>query len=221
MPGSMETSNIHVEGLDDFHSIVHLLKRHGIDYHCEPWPPAFPKFIQVGNVEALLDGMETAVQLSTGRVVGFVLDADSPLLDRWQAVPARLQRVGVDAPSQPAAEGFIGHSATYRSRVGVWLMPDNQHDGKLETLLRTLIDEQDTLIDHATAATGTATELGAKFREVDRINAVIHTWLAWQEEPGRPYGTAIRAKYFRHDSPAARKFVAWFKQLYGISQSDN
>ena len=217
MPGSMETSNIHVEGPHDLHSLVHLLGRHGIDYHCEPWPPAFPKFIPVGSVEALLDGMETAIELSTGRVVGFVLDADSPLLDRWQAVRRRLERAGVDAPTQPVAEGFIGHSPTFQSKAGVWLMPDNQHDGKLETLLRTLIDEQDVLIGHATAATGTARELGARFRDVDRTKAVIHTWLAWQEEPGCPYGTAIRAKYFRHDNPAACTFVAWFKVLFGIS----
>ncbi len=217
MPASMERSSLHVEGPDDLHSIVHLLIRHGIDYDAKPWPSAFPKFKPVGNVESLLDGIETAVELSTGRAVGFVLDADSPLLDRWHAVRDRLRRAGVDAPDKPAAQGFVGHSSTFRSTVGVWLMPDNQHDGKLETLLKTLIDEHDVLIDHATKATNTATGLGAKFPKVDHIKAVIHTWLAWQEEPGRPYGTAIRAKYFRHESPAAVAFVAWFKRLYGIA----
>ena len=216
MPGSMERSSLHVEGDDDQHSMVHLLIRHGIDYDSKPWPPAFPEFKPIGNIDGLLDGMETAVRLSTGRVIGFVLDADSPLLARWQAVCDRLRRAAVDTPKQPLPEGFIGHSSTYRSTVGVWLMPDNQHDGKLETLLKTLIDEHDGLIDHATEATNIATELGAEFPDVDHIKAVLHTWLAWQQEPGRPYGTAIRAKYFRHDSPAAVAFVAWFKRLYGI-----
>ena len=217
MPGSMERSSLHVEGRDDTFSLVNLVIRHGVDYDPKPWPAAFPEFKEIGSIQGLLDGMETAVKLSTGRVIGFVLDADSPLLSRWQAVRDRIQRVGVDTPKEPPPEGFIGHSSTYRSTVGVWLMPDNQHDGKLETLLKTLIDEHDVLIDHATKATNTATGLGAKFSEVDHIKAVLHTWLAWQQEPGRPYGTAIRAKYFRHESPAAVAFVAWFKRLYGIA----
>lgn len=95
-------------------------------------------------------------------------------------------------------------------------MPDNQHDGKLETFLKSLISEHDVLIEHATEATDTAKQLGAEFAESDHLKATIHAWLAWQEDPGVPYGTAIRAKYFRHDSPVAGVFVAWFKQLFGI-----
>jgi hypothetical protein len=213
----MERSSLHVEGPDDVHSIVHLLIRHGIDYDAKLWPSAFPKLKAVGNVETLLKGIEAAVELGTGRTVGFVLDADSPLLSRWQAVRDRLESVGVDTPNEPPPEGFVGHSSTYRSTVGVWLMPDNRHDGKLETFLHTLIDEHDALIDHAKAATNKAAELGARFPEVDHLKAVIHTWLAWQKEPGRPFGTAIRARYFRHDSPAAVAFVAWFREVYGVA----
>ena len=216
MPGSMERSSVHVEGKDDQHALVHLLIRHALEYDCKPWPAVFPEFKPIGNIDDLLNGMETAVELSSGRVIGFVLDADSPLANRWDAVRDRLRKADVDTPPQPIAAGFIGHSPTYKSRVGVWLMPDNQHDGKLETFLRSLIDEPDPLIDHATSATNTAKQLGAPFADVDHSKALMHTWLAWQKEPGRPYGTAIRAKYLRHDSPAARAFVVWFKQLYGI-----
>jgi hypothetical protein len=56
------------------------------------------------------------------------------------AVRERLARVDVQAPPEPLPSGFIGTSNTFKSRVGVWLMPDNQHDGKLEHFLRTLID---------------------------------------------------------------------------------
>lgn len=216
MPGSMERSRMHVEGPDDQHSIVHLLGHHGVDYDAKPWPPEFPEFQQTGGVRELLEGIDIAVRLSTGRAIGFVLDADSPLRHRWQAVCDRLRAVDVVVPEEPSPEGFIGKSDTYRSRVGVWLMPDNQHDGKLETFLGTLISEHDLLIDHARGATNVAKELGAEFRDIDRAKAIMHAWLAWQKEPGLPYGTAIRAKYFRHDSAVAGVFVAWFKQLFGI-----
>lgn len=202
---------LHVEGKDDEHAIVHLLIRNRIDSSQLPWVE------QAGSVENLLEQIEEAVMFGSERPVGLVLDADSPLSARWEAVRDRLRRVGVSPPDAPLAEGFIGSSAKYGTRVGVWLMPDNQHDGKLETLLRTLVEENDPLIGHADTSTGTAKALGAKFSDPDREKAVLHAWLAWQKEPGKPYGTAITAQYFRrHDSPAALAFVTWFKLLYEI-----
>lgn len=38
--------------------------------------------------------------------------------------------------------------------------------------------------------------------------------LAWQESPGLPYGTAIRARYFSHDSANALAFVEWFRRVF-------
>src|SRR5207253_6469977 len=113
----------------------------------------------------------------------------------------------------------IGESPTFKTRVGIWLMPDNQHDGTLDTFLRDLVQAADPLIGHAETATDTASQLGARFPAVHRLKAVLHAWLAWQEVPGKPYGTAIKAQYFRHDTPAALKFVEWFKSLYRISIS--
>jgi len=216
MPGAMERSVIRVEGRDDRHALVPLLLRHGIDYDTKPWPPQLPEFKETDSIEQMLQGMTTAIELSAGRAIGFVLDADSPLADRWRAVRDRLLQVNVETPDSPPPEGFVGDSPKYRARVGVWLMPDNRHDGKLETLLQTLVAEDNGLIGHATTATHTARTLGARFSEPDTIKAVLHTWLAWQEEPGCPYGTAIRARYFRHDSPAAVAFAAWFRRLFQL-----
>jgi len=212
----MQRSTIRVEGRDDMFALVNLLIRHGVDYDSRPWPAGFPEFQVAGSVTQLLDTMAIGVQVGGERTIGFVLDADSPLVDRWQGVSNRLQTVDVDVPKRPPTEGFVGKSATYNCTVGVWLMPDNQQDGKLETFLQTLIHESDPLIDHATSATDTAKRLGGQFTEPDRIKAVLHAWLAWQREPGRPYGTAIKAKYFQHESRAARTFVVWFKSLFGI-----
>jgi hypothetical protein len=188
MAGAAERSVVHVEGRDDRNALVHLLIRHGITYDDEPWPLPLPEFREApgsGGVDELLNAMATAVSFSSGRAVGFVLDADSPLIDRWRAVRGRLGAVDVVTPTDPPADGFIGESSRYGARVGVWLMPDNQHDGKLETFLRELIDQEDVLIGHAQAATEQAHELGAGFAATKKIKAVLHAWLAWQEEPGR------------------------------------
>ncbi len=221
MAETLERSRLHVEGTDDQNSLVHLLRRNGVDYHPDKFedsPSHLPRFVQLRSVEKLLDGIETTVKTSTNRIVGFLLDADQPLANRWQSVSQRLKNVGVgDLPDSPPANGFIGESAQFKARVGVWLMPDNVRDGKLEDFLKTLIEEHDPLIVHAEASTQLAKEKGAAFSEIDKIKAIIHAWLAWQKEPGLPYGLAVKAKYFRHDSPTAAVFVEWFKTLYRIS----
>lgn len=212
-------SQLRLEGVDDLNSIVHLLRMHGFDYREKfpDSPPELPEFSHAGSVGALVNGIETAVKLNTGRVVGFLLDADVSLIDRWKSISQRLKQAGVaKLPKRPPADGYVGESPRYQTRVGVWLMPDNQSAGRLENFLRTLVAEADSLIGHAETATTAAKDLGATFSDPDRIKAVLHTWLAWQDEPGRPYGVAIKARYFRHDSPVAQAFVRWFKELYRL-----
>ena len=46
----------------------------------------------------------------------------------------------------------------------------------------------------------------------------LHTWLAWQREPGRPFGTALTAQIFGHDSPETLAFLAWFRRLFPVER---
>ena len=217
MPQRMERPTLRVEGADDLHTVLHLLILHGFDY--DNRSDSLPEIKESGGVNKLLEAIPTGVKLSTQRPIGFMLDADMPLANRWREVRGQLEKAGVDAPEWPPSEGFVGTSGRYKSRVGVWLMPDNEHDGMLESFLQTLIKEDDFLVRHAESATDQARDLGAAFAEVNRLKAVLHAWLAWQKEPGLPYGSAIRARFFqRHDSPAAERFVAWFRRLYAIEQ---
>ena len=110
--------------------------------------------------------METAVALSSGRSIGFVLDADSSLENRWAAVSSRLRRSGVDAPSEAPPGGFVGETSQYRARAGAWVMPDNRRDGTLERFLEDLVRKNDKLLPHAKASTRGVKDLGARFPEV-------------------------------------------------------
>ena len=76
--------------------------------------------------------------------------------------------------------------------------------------------EGDLLFDYARESTENARAHGARYPEAvgETMKAVLHTWLAWQEEPGLPYGTAIRAAVFRHDSEVAECFVRWFRRVF-------
>ena len=211
-----EPSILRVEGKDDTHAIVHLLLRHGVD--CESIPVRIKSVRGDGDepsgADRLLAEMETDVLASTDRSIGFVLDADEVPGNRWNAVCGRLKPVGLTLPDEIPPEGFVDDASTVQARVGVWLMPDNRRSGALEEFLRDLVESKDPLLPLADTSTQHAQERGARFPDSDRRKAVLHAWLAWQECPGLPYGTAIRAKYFGHDSAAALAFVAWFRRVF-------
>ena len=219
---TLERSNLHVEGTDDVHAIKHLLFRHGFDCPTKGDPRSaddfsenVPEIKAAGGERRVLAAMETAVPVSTGRSVGFVLDADAVSENRWQAVRDRLGTFELELPDRIPEDGFVGDIAAFKVRVGVWLMPDNRRSGALEEFLQDLIDEDNRLISVAMDSTEIAKAVGADFPESNKSKAVLHAWLAWQETPGLPYGSAIRARYFRDDSPAALAFIQWYRNVFG------
>lgn len=203
-----ERSMLYVEGTDDIHVVKHLLHRHGID------ASNVPEIQKTDGREALLSMIKTAVQVSNGRSVGFVLDADDKPQDRWCAVRGRLLEFDPGLREEMQTDGYVTDVAKYKARIGVWLMPNNQRTGALEQFLEDLVPEDDLLLPIARSSTENALANRAKFPEAKRSKAVLHAWLAWQEDPGLPYGSAINAQFFRHDSPAAQAFVAWYKRLF-------
>lgn len=220
MPGNLNRPTIRVEGRDDHYALLHLLKRHGIDCDEGTRDRELPEFEEAGGIDELLDTMVDAIRYGEGQPVGFVLDADAPHTgetSNWERVRARLREVGIRPPETPPATGFRATAANYNATVGIWLMPDNSRAGELEDFLRDLVVEDDTLIDYAETATDHARELDpGRAEDGNRRKSIMHTWLAWQREPGRPYGIAMRAKYFDHNAEVAQRFVDWFKRLYGI-----
>ena len=218
---AIERSNLHVEGPNDVHVVHHLLLRHGFDCPIrgdkrpqDEFAGSVPKITPAGDKDAVLATIETAVPVSNDRSVGFILDTDENPRNRWRAVCDRLGEFGLELPDQIPNEGFVADVEDFRARVGVWLMPDNQRAGALEHFLQDLVAATDPLFPLAESSTAQAKTCGAKFAEIHRRKAVLHTWLAWQKEPGVPYGRAIQAKYFTIDSPAALAFVEWFKRVF-------
>ena len=102
-------------------------------------------------------------------------------------------------------------------KLGVWIMPDNESCGMMETFLKFLVPKSDDpILSFATKARDEAKSLGAPFKPAHADKAVIHTWLAWQDPPGRQLHDAIVQKILDPKSPHAAPFVAWFRSLYGV-----
>lgn len=222
-----QRSSLFVEGNDDQHVIKHLLRRYGVECPFakevirDTLSSQIPEIILAGNKDKVLDAMTNAIKFGTGHSVGFVVDADDAASNSWQAVRQRLSFLDQELPRTIPATGFVTEVSEYEVRFGVWLMPDNSTPGTLEHFLHDLVDPNDSLISLARESTTAALDRGAKFSDIKYLKAVTHTWLAWQEEPGRPFGTAIAARYFNVDSPIAQLFVSWFNELYGTEAAGN
>jgi hypothetical protein len=53
-----------------------------------------------------------------------------------------------------------------------------------------------------------------RFPEEHKSKAYIHTWLAWQKEPGKPLGQAVTARYFDPNAAQAVKLIDFLRRLF-------
>lgn len=217
-----------VEGKDDCHALLHLLARNGVVLD-ENKGPVLLK--HKGSDSEVIATITTAVKSSGSHAVGFVMDSDDTVQKRWGQIRAKLMAVDL-LPTTPSIEwsdelpedGFVTRSIRYERKVGVWIMPNNRTDyGKIEDLLTTLVPESDKLYEIAKEATTKALEESGlrpanrkAIQKRDERKGQLHSWLAWQEEPGMSYGHALRRKYFEQNSEVALAFVNWFKRLYEL-----
>lgn len=198
-----------VEGVDDQWSVINLLARHGVDWNADGH--SLPFVEDCRGKDKLLPAIGTASR-SLDRL-GVVLDADHDTNARWLQAIGRFGKEGIVFPARPDPAGTVVRRDDGK-RFGIWLMPDNRAPGILEDFLATLVPPDDATWSHASAATRTARELGAPLAEADISKGVLHAWLAWREQSGVPFGTALTSAVLRHDSETALAFVEWFRQLF-------
>jgi len=209
-PSAESRYRLLVEGADDSHSVIHLMARHGFDWEDET--KARPFIDAANGVDSLLSAITATLNGPYTRI-GIILDANSNLDARWKQVRDRASKAQVDLPFSPDPEGTIVTGHHSGSRVGVWLMPDNASPGALEHFLGRLV-LPGPIWTYASEVTAEARKRGAPCLEKDHAKSWLYTWLAWQEKPGLPFGTALRGRLFETDSEEASRFVSWFRRLF-------
>lgn len=197
-----------VEGKTDRHVIYQLRDQHGI-------PDCF-EVRDYNGVDSLLDSLPATLKESERERIGVVVDADMDLDARWLSVRNILRSGGYDQlPNTPAAEGtLIPAPQVFRPAVGIWIMPDNTVPGLLEDFLQFLVPPEDQLIRLAREAVSRIPASQRRFNDANEVKAQLHTWLAWQAQPGIPLGIAIKARYLDGDRPEARVFAGWLRRLF-------
>ena len=198
-----------VEGKDDEHVLKHICGNRGI--------PELDSVEPIGGAERLLDHFPIRLKRSKdeGDTIGVVIDADTDLDARWQGIQERLTQAGYqNVPALPNPHGTIldPSDEPILPKFGVWIMPNNKTPGILEDFLQFLVPQPDSLMKHANTSVNSVPE--QRFTDLDRPKALMHTWLAWQEEPGKPYGTAITAKFLDPSQPQADILASWLKRLF-------
>ncbi|MGD0837485.1 MAG: DUF3226 domain-containing protein [Polyangia bacterium] len=225
-----------VEGHNDLHVIVHTVRklRTDLNDNAEEWFGGFQIVTQKGASNDTKAQQEFFLALRQRRMeheyrYGLVLDADDVtgkrVDQRWQGLVKELrmefqaediEKWGLSIPVDPPPGGWIAKVPNGPS-FGIWLMPDNQHNGGLEAFLRPMVPPlAKDLWNFAVGATDTAREEhGAQFANCHRDKAHLHAFLAWGKEPGRPYGRAIEANdLIPSAAPSASAFVKWFGEVF-------
>lgn len=194
------------EGKNDCHVILALCQAHDI-------PESFG-FFECGSDEKAIRKMSALVSGSEKpERIGIVLDADNPnLAGKWQSLKDKLSKAGYSVPGNPDPKGTIVE-AEDKPKIGIWLMPNNQLDGKLEDFCAELAN-QDAL-NYARECVATAKERSfTTFKSEHKSKADIHTYLAWQDEPGNPLGLAITATALDAKHPLAKDLANFLEKLF-------
>lgn len=222
-----------VEGETDQHVLSNLLHYHGIANHRVKRDEKIGPNSQIdkllitvaGSRQELLQQIPIRIKAGNRSAIGFVIDADADAVSdnapvvkaierTWMAIRGQTKSAGLECPPNLVEQGHIQRDDRFDATIGYWIMPDNCQSGAIESFLRQLIEDSDTLIDYAELVTRTAKDThNARFSQADFLKAQLACWLAWQEQPGIPLGQAWREHGFQTQGPLATSFVRWISRL--------
>ena len=196
-----------LEGKDDDSVFFHLLSYYQI-------PENLFKRKKKDGFSQIINHLDVELDASGLERLGIVVDADVDLLARWQSLRNKLITCGyTDVPNAPRPEGTMIQESD-RPVVGVWIMPNNVHSGMLEDFIRTLVPDGDLLWNRAENCVNEIPEPERRFSVASKAH--IHTWLAWQEEPGTLMGAAINKRYLNADALSAQQLMGWIRRLFNL-----
>lgn len=206
----MMVNRLIFEGPDDKHVVMNLLFNH--EHQGQLLCDHFNEKVK-GGVDHLIDTLKEEIGATDLGRLGVILDADTNLDAQWARVTRVLEEYGCDdVPRKPDANGTIVETKDGK-RIGIWVMPDNQSVGALEDFVGKLIGEEDNLWPKAQADVNGIPVDNRRFKATYLSKAQVHTWLAWQEEPGTKMGETFKKKYLNPEHTQALVFVEWVKQL--------
>jgi hypothetical protein len=204
-----------VEGNDDFHVVHSLCKQFNISVR-NLEDPKGGKF-SVKDCKGITELLEqipvlfkSSNQLTT---IGIIVDADVNLDSRYDSIKNILQNIGFSLPDEIPTKGLIVTAET--NKIGVWIMPNNNLNGMLEDFLSFLVPGDDKLLPIIKTNLNEIEKQNLNnYLPIHKSKAIIHSWLAIQEDPGTPLGQSITKRYLTTDEETCSLFINWINDLF-------
>lgn len=202
-----EKRELMVESTNDQHVVYNLLKKYSV--------PATFRITPKDGIDNVFKALKIQLKFQDDEQLerlGIIVDANADLEKRWLVLREIFEKAGyINLPDLPSSSGTIIKQDGLPV-LGVWLMPNNIISGKLENFIAFLIPETDILWQVACNSVSGLPE--KRFASKDEIKAQIHTWLAWQQDPGTPMGWAITKGYLNSNATMAQQLIDWLKILF-------
>ncbi len=194
-----------VEGIDDKHVMFALFEKYKVNESFS--------VIDCKGVTNLFQQIPVRFKQSGIDTIGIILDADTDIGARWQAVKDRVNTQFDNLPNDIPNDGLVIGNGV--QKLGVWIMPNNDTNGMLEDYMKFLIPDEDDLIPEVRRFTEDieSKELN-RYSNIHKSKAEIHMWLALQESPGTPLGLSITKRYLDLDEGKTENLITWVNQLF-------
>lgn len=212
-----------VEGNDDKQVFRHLLNY----YQISGWDgigvlknrDEYFEIKDFGGIDELLKSLKVFLKKSDSGRYGVVVDADTDLENTWKRLQGILAASNYErVPDLPHSDGTIIMQEGLPT-VGIWLMPNNKLPGMMQDFISFLRPSEDVFWPMAEEVVVKVIEKGCHFRPSYKSKACLHTWLAWQEEPGKPMGQAITKRYVNADAIHAKQLISWFRKVFELERA--
>jgi hypothetical protein len=195
-----------VEGDNDCHVVMALCKAHQV-------PETFGIY-QCGSDVGVLKRLNALISRpDPPSAIGILLDADNSAKSRWESIQSKLRNYSYRLPAHSDIYGTVAESDAEEPKLGFWIMPNNQNSGMLEDFCAELADPASLAVAREAVKQAVAMQ-ATTFKAVHESKAVIHTYLAWQDEPGYPLGKSITSQALRSKTEIAIEFTDWLKCLF-------
>jgi hypothetical protein len=194
--GSAARNLLIVEGVDDRYFVNQILLHHGFrrssqaDYNhfiIDRQGSSEQEAVRIRECkgfENIPKALKAELQPDALDGVAIIADMDLHSDRRWESLRGTLSRSHYFSglPTLLPPEGLV-HLQPKMPSLAVWLTPDNVSEGRMETFAGELVPAGDACWAHARTTVNDLPDAVRRFSiKRRRDNALLHTWLAWQDE---------------------------------------
>lgn len=152
--------------------------------------------------------------------LGIIVDADYQntnglgYLQTLEQIKAIAKKHGFSQIENHSQGIIFAHDEDSIIQFGVWIMPNNRHEGMLEDFIKTCIHQNEqSLFDYATQTINTLSE--PKFdKKTHLTKAQIATWLAWQKIPGHGFYATMTDNLLHTEHELFLELQNWLNAVF-------